>query len=39
VITGNIGSNAYQVLSAAGIKVVTRAMGTVKEIVERYELG
>jgi predicted Fe-Mo cluster-binding NifX family protein len=39
VITGNIGPNAYQALSAAGIKVITGATGTVREVVERYRLG
>jgi predicted Fe-Mo cluster-binding NifX family protein len=39
VITGNVGPNAYQVLSTAGIRIVTGASGTVKEVVERYEGG
>lgn len=36
LITGNVGVNAQQALDAAGIKVVTMAGGTVKEVVEKY---
>ncbi|GEM_PF-189178 len=39
VITGIIGPNAYQVLSAAGIKIVTGASGTVREVIEQYKSG
>jgi len=39
VLTGNIGPNAYEVLAAAGIEVVTGVSGTVKEAVENYNNG
>jgi predicted Fe-Mo cluster-binding NifX family protein len=39
LITGNIGPNAFNVLSAARIRMVTGASGTVKEVVERYKKG
>lgn len=39
LITGNIGPNAFDGLSAAGVKVVTGAAGTVREVVEKYKQG
>jgi predicted Fe-Mo cluster-binding NifX family protein len=39
VITGNMGPNAFQTLTAAGILVFTGADGTVEEAVKKYKNG
>lgn len=39
VITGSVGPNAFQVLSQAGIEVITGASGTVRETIQRYKTG
>jgi predicted Fe-Mo cluster-binding NifX family protein len=39
VISGNIGPNAFQVLSTAGVKIATGAYGTVQEATEMYRSG
>ena len=39
VITGNIGPNAFNVLSQTKIKVITGVSGKVKEAVEKYLKG
>lgn len=39
VITGNVGPNAFQALSEAGIKIVIGVFGTVREVAEKYRRG
>jgi predicted Fe-Mo cluster-binding NifX family protein len=39
VISGNIGPNAYNVLSAEGLNVITGVSGTVTNIIGRYKNG
>ena len=39
VLTGNCGPNAYQVLSPAGIRVITGVSGKVKDVIAEYKLG
>jgi len=39
VLTGNCGPNAYQVLSSAGIQVITGVSGRVGEAIELYRSG
>ncbi|NMX22015.1 dinitrogenase iron-molybdenum cofactor biosynthesis protein [ANME-1 cluster archaeon GoMg4] len=39
VISGNMGPNAFQVLSTAGVRIATGAYGTVQEAVEMYKVG
>ena len=39
VITGNVGPNAFNVLSTTGIKVITGVSGKINEALEKYKNG
>jgi len=39
VLTGNCGPNAYQVLSAVGIQVITGVSGKIRDAIQAYKSG
>jgi len=39
VLSGNIGPNAFETLQQAGIEMVSGAVGTVRDVVEKYKKG
>ena len=39
IVTGNVGPNAVQTLSAAGVQVFVGQSGTVREVIENYTRG
>lgn len=39
VLTGNCGPNAYRVLSAAGLQVITGVTGKIREAIKEYNAG